>query len=249
MIQIINNLNFKKMKNLILSAISLAFVLTSCNQKNKEAEMINSKTTETGTQLYACPMHPEVTGQQGDECPKCGMELTEPVVSKAPDINTGDVTETKPVTPVSTTNQSSFSTNEIVSDYLKVKNAFVKDDSKGAANAGKLLLVTLKNVNANSLDAKLKKEFIDIAEDAKEHAEHIADNTGKIDHQREHFAMLSKDISDLIKTFGTTQKLYQDYCPMYDQGKSGYWISEIKEIKNPYYGSQMLTCGGIKKTF
>jgi hypothetical protein len=34
---------------------------------------------------------------------------------------------------------------------------------------------------------------------------------------------------------------------MYDQGKSGYWISEFKEIKN--YGSEMLTCGGITQTW
>lgn len=27
---------------------------------------------------YACPMHPEVTGKEGDKCPKCGMYL-EPV--------------------------------------------------------------------------------------------------------------------------------------------------------------------------
>lgn len=25
--------------------------------------------------IYACPMHPEVTGRQGDKCPKCGMDL------------------------------------------------------------------------------------------------------------------------------------------------------------------------------
>jgi hypothetical protein len=35
---------------------------------------------------------------------------------------------------------------------------------------------------------KLKKEYIDIADDAKEHAEHIADNW-KNSHQREHFAL------------------------------------------------------------
>jgi hypothetical protein len=40
--------------------------------------------------------------------------------------------------------------------------------------------------------------------------------------------MLSKD--PFCTNFGTTQ-LYQDYCPMYDEGKSGYWISETKEIK------------------
>jgi uncharacterized protein with PIN domain len=37
----------------------------------------NSDNTAEG-QLYACPMHPEVTGKQGEECSKCGMELTEP---------------------------------------------------------------------------------------------------------------------------------------------------------------------------
>lgn len=88
-------------------------------------------------------------------------------------------------------------------------------------------------------------EYVDIADDAKEHAEHIGGNSGKLEHQREHFAMLSKDINDLIKTFGTTQKLYQDHCPMYDEGKSGYWISENKEIRNLYYGAQMLTCGSV----
>jgi hypothetical protein len=31
---------------------------------------------------------------------------------------------------------------------------------------------------------------------------------------------------------------------MYDQGKSGYWISESKEIKKPYYGSEMLWRNG-----
>lgn len=25
--------------------------------------------------VYACPMHPEVTGKEGDSCPKCGMDL------------------------------------------------------------------------------------------------------------------------------------------------------------------------------
>lgn len=57
-----------------------------------------------------------------------------------------------------------------------------------------------------SIAANKHKEFMDIAESAKENAEHIGDNAGKIDHQREHLAMLSKDVSDLIVLFGTTQK-------------------------------------------
>lgn len=226
----------------------MAITLTACNQKAKQAEVSKSETTQTSLDLYACSMHPEVTGKKGEKCSKCGMELTEPV-NKATKATPNAVVETKSETTVATTSQSSFSINEIVTNYLKLKNALTKDDSKGAANAGKALYAAFNSLDANSLDAKLKAAYIDIKDDAKEHAEHIGDNAGKIEHQREHFAMLSKDINDLIKTFGTTQKLYRDYCPMYDEGKSGYWISETKEIKNPYYGSQMLTCGGITKTF
>jgi hypothetical protein len=141
-----------------------------------------------------------------------------------------------------------FSTSQIVTNYLALKNALIKDDSKGASKAGKALYANFNAVNTKTINAKQKKEYLDIAESAKENAEHIGDNAGKLDHQREHFVLLSKDINDLIKMFGSTQKLYQDFCPMADEGKGAIWISEIKDIKNPYYGSKMLTCGSIKKT-
>lgn len=241
------------MKNTILSIITLALVTVSCNQKNKETEADTSVVTKTTSELYSCPMHPEVTGEKGAECSECGMELTEKVAqivtTEKNDASTTDVETENAVATTKTVAATSFTINEIVSSYLKLKNTLVKDDSKAAANAGKALFVTLNTLDSKSLDAKLKKEYVDIADDAMEHAKHIGDNPGKIEHQREHFAMLSKDINDLIETFGTTQKLYQDYCPMYDEGKSGYWLSETKEIKNPYFGSQMLTCGSVKKTF
>lgn len=31
--------------------------------------------SESGAQLYICPMHPEVRSPQPDRCPKCGMKL------------------------------------------------------------------------------------------------------------------------------------------------------------------------------
>jgi hypothetical protein len=232
------------MKNIILSSIAFAFLFTACNQKNKQDETTNSETSKSSSEQYNCPMHPEITGKKEEACSKCGMELTEPVseISKTETKTTIVASETKPVV------SSSFAIDGIVSNYLKIKNALMKDDSKAAANASKSIVVTLNEVGTNSLDAKQMKKYNDIADDAKEHAGHIGNNAGKIDQQRAHFAILSKDVNDLIKTFGTKQKLYQDYCPMYDEGKSGYWISEIKEIRNPYYGSEMLSCGRIEKT-
>ncbi|MFV8371044.1 DUF3347 domain-containing protein [Flavobacterium sp. LB2P74] len=236
------------MKNIIVSIVTLALVLVSCDQKNKEIKDVKSGTSQTTSEMYACSMHPEITGVKGAECSKCGMELTQKAAQDSDLQSTVSAKkESNADTKTSTVTQSSFTINEIVKDYLQIKNALAKDDSKGAATDGKELYATLNSINASSIDPKLKAEYLNIADDAKEHAKHIGDNVGKIDHQREHFVMLSKDVNDLIKTFGTDQKLYQDFCPMANEGKGAIWISEIRDIKNPYYGSEMLTCGSMRK--
>lgn len=144
---------------------------------------------------------------------------------------------------------TSFSVAPIVNNYLSLKNALVADNDKAAAGAGKQLLATLQAVDMKTIPADKHKAYMDIADDAKENASHIGDNTGNISHQREHLVSLSKDISDLVALFGTSQKLYEDHCPMYNNGKGATWLSETKAIKNPYYGSEMLTCGSVKKEY
>ena len=139
--------------------------------------------------------------------------------------------------------------DSIVEDYLKIKNALVENNSTEAATAGKTLLVTLSNMNTDSLDPKLKNQYDTIVSEAKKHVENIKSNSKELDVQRMNFSELSGDINNLIMIFGTNKKLYQDYCPMYNKGTTGFWISEMKDIKNPYYGSEMLTCGIIKKEF
>jgi len=157
--------------------------------------------------------------------------------TKAPEVSTVKV------------NPNSFSIKEIVTDYLFLKNALTKDDSNATADAGNAMVATLGKIDMSKLSGENMKTYMDIADDIKEHAVHIGDNAGNIVHQREHFVLLSKDINDLVQTFGTEQKLYQDFCPMADEGKGAIWISEVKDIKNPYFGSEMLTCGSVRKEF
>ena len=95
------------------------------------------------------------------------------------------------------------------------------------------------------LSAETHKEYMEIMESAKEHAEHIIKSDLK--HQREHFLALSTDIIDLVALLGTEKTLYKDFCPMANNNKGGFWLSEIKDIKNPYYGARMLKCGSVKK--
>ncbi len=136
---------------------------------------------------------------------------------------------------------------QVVSGYLAIKNALANDDGKEAASGGKAMTLALQNLDASSLNVTQKKAYTDMADDLKENAEHIGENAGKIDHQREHFDMLSQDMYDLVKTMGSNQKLFKDSCPMYDNGKGAIWLSETQDIKNPYLGKKMPTCGSVKE--
>ena len=142
--------------------------------------------------------------------------------------------------------QTTFTTSEIVNGYLKIKNALVKSDSKNAAQTATGLENTLKNINVSQLTVAQKPLLVKIMEEAQKQSKVIATNSGKLDKQRKAFQQLSQSINELVTTFGTSQKLYQDFCPMYEGGS--IWLSETKDIKNPYYGAQMLTCGKIKET-
>ncbi|NRF40107.1 DUF3347 domain-containing protein [Pedobacter foliorum] len=135
----------------------------------------------------------------------------------------------------------------ILSAYFELKDALTKDNDKDAASSGKALERAFANVNQASLATDKAKIFEDIANDAKEHAEHIGANAGNIKHQREHFETLSEDIYDLVKAFGAGQTLYVDHCPMYNNNKGANWVSQRKEISNPYLGQSMATCGTVKE--
>lgn len=138
--------------------------------------------------------------------------------------------------------------NGILHIYFHMKNAFVNDDDKAAASAGNEMVKVLNNFDMDILRDDERKQFEDIADDIKEHAEHIGANTGNIKHQREHFVMISKNMYDLVKTSSAGQQIYVDYCPMYNDNKGATWLSETKEIKNPYFGNAMLTCGKVTET-
>jgi hypothetical protein len=142
---------------------------------------------------------------------------------------------------------NAVSIKEIINSYLQIKNALTEDNSTAAATAGKKLTVAFKNFDKSTLPEAQKKTYEDVEADAIENAEHIGANGGKIAHQREHFELLSKDIYDLVKTFGAGQVLYKVFDSMFNSGKGAFWLSETKEIKNPYMGKAMLTSGSIKE--
>ncbi|MGZ9676785.1 DUF3347 domain-containing protein [Flavobacterium sp. GNP001] len=237
------------MKNTIIAVLLGAIVTVSCNPKNNSATETKESKSEKSAELYACPMHPNVKGENGAECPECGMELTEKVEVKAASDSTV-ITEDTLEDEVSLRKiktrgekQQAFPTDQIVADYLKVKNALTKDDSGNAAALAKSMKANLDKAKSSSTDKKAAAEYAKLVKEMRENASYVGGSSGGLKEQREYFAKLSKNIFDFIKAYGTSQVLYQDYCPMYENGKSGYWISETKDVVNPYFGAEMLNCG------
>ena len=67
--------NFKSIKTMCLIVLSL--VIASCDNKNTQTETAMDHDHAHGDHEhnYACPMHPEVVGHEGENCHKCGMPL------------------------------------------------------------------------------------------------------------------------------------------------------------------------------
>jgi len=126
---------------------------------------------------------------------------------------------------------------QLLTYYYNIKNALVSGD---AASASANALAFSKTVN--SIDYKVISEgnIHTLANDAGKIAE-----TRDLKKQREYFANFSTNMAAVAKAVKLTdQPIYQAYCPM----KKAYWLSNEKAIKNPYYGSSMLTCGQVTDT-
>lgn len=125
-------------------------------------------------------------------------------------------------------------TQKVYTSYLKLKDVLVASDSEGAREAGKELAIALAEIkgceNTSALATKISS----------------SDN---LQTQRLHFTALSSDVVDLMKhTDINSGTLYVQYCPMANEGAGGYWLAAEKEVRNPYYGDEMLNCGEIKET-
>ena len=106
-------------------------------------------------------------------------------------------------------------------------------------------------VNTNSEDAAkyadilYRSEIMQEADDnVKEAIKSIMESTD-VEDQRKHFMTVSAAIEKLVDGQVESGIVYKQYCPMAFGNTGAYWISDSKEIRNPYFGDKMLKCGRI----
>lgn len=137
---------------------------------------------------------------------------------------------------------------QVFKDYILLKDALVNDNAKNAQQAGKQISQSLTKVDMKLLsDEKAHNHWMTIQKEIKASANAIG-NSSEIATQRGHFKHLSAHMISSVQLFGVDQEVYIEFCPMADNNKGAYWISLEKEIRNPYYGEAMLTCGEVTET-
>lgn len=127
--------------------------------------------------------------------------------------------------------------------YFTVKDALIKSDSKLTSAKAKDLLTAITAVKMDKLKSNEHTVWMKVVKKLTADAKSISATTD-LKKQRETFKSLSKSTYDLIKVSSPEQPIYKQYCPMADAD----WLSKEKAVKNPYYGSSMLTCGNVVET-
>ena len=125
----------------------------------------------------------------------------------------------------------------LLHSYYDIKNALVAGNANTAALEAAQYLKTLDSFDTRTVNEATRKF---LSADANE-----ISKSKDIKHQREHFAALSANMYSLAKAIKLTDEpIYYAYCPM----QKAHWLSSVSTIKNPYFGTAMLTCGKVEET-
>ncbi len=138
--------------------------------------------------------------------------------------------------------------NTVFEQYVGLKDAFVLSDVKKVNQAAEKMEKSLTSVDMKLLTGDAHTQWMKITDKLNKHLRQIQ-SSGKIEGQRKDFSNLSNEFYKTLKVFGLMGKtVYYQFCPMAFNNKGAFWLSTSKEIRNPYYGDQMLSCGETKET-
>ena len=159
--------------------------------------------------------------------------------------------------PKTSRNSDSFnqSFEKILSSYNELRDALVDYDTVKANAASKKLEQYADSLMINEITndstGAIKETAKNYTETIKGSALGLIGETDLVKKKRE-FQMISDAMYDLVRTVKyDKQKLYHQHCPMaFNDEEDAYWLSNNREIVNPYLGKQhpkykagMLHCG------
>ena len=125
--------------------------------------------------------------------------------------------------------------------YLELKDALVASNAEKVSDFAKVSSEKMKVISQKDLDKMLKTHL----SKSIEMLDAIASNSN-LENQRSHFVILNENLVAIAMNLESIDNpLYVQKCPMANNNKGAVWLSTEEEIRNPYYGDAMLTCGSV----
>ncbi len=132
----------------------------------------------------------------------------------------------------------------VLAEYFKLKDALVASDAEKTKAEAYKMLELLNKTQTAKLEGMGKSHLSKV----KDMLQAISENN-KIENQRDHFIILSENMVALASNMNFEgNPVYVQFCPMANNNKGANWLSLEVEVRNPYYGDAMLTCGEVKDT-
>lgn len=146
-----------------------------------------------------------------------------------------------------TTPQQVNQLQSLYDHYFALKDALVKTDAATASAKASAMVTAIAAVEMNKMKMEDHMAYMKVEADLKKDANSIS-TIKDIAAQRNAFINLSKNMIALIKAAKPSDAVYLQHCPMANDGKGAEWLSKENIVKNPYYGSVMLSCGKTVET-
>lgn len=134
---------------------------------------------------------------------------------------------------------------KIFDSYFGLKDALVKDDIEGALKISAAMKKIVDETDMTLFNKEEHRKWMALNKNISSSL-NLMSSEKNIEAIRAHFMNLSTHIISLAKSFGAVNGImYVQHCPMADSNKGADWLSKESEIRNPYFGNAMLTCGEV----
>lgn len=136
---------------------------------------------------------------------------------------------------------------ETFSSYVALKDAFVASDAAKVKEEASKTTASLAKVDMKLLSGAAHNDWMNYLNPMQASLKEIEGATD-IEAQRKSFSTLSDNLYKSVKAFGLGGKqAFYEFCPMAFNDEGAYWLSDQEQIRNPYFGDKMLTCGMVKE--
>ncbi len=244
--------NFKMREVMLGPSLGESYVIESGLKDGEEIAVNGTFSIDAAAQLAGKPsmMNPEggpaITGHNHG-----GMEM--PASNESPH---SEKTNSKEVfipgeplpEPGKTNPEFKAQLTNVYNTYLDMKNAFVASDAKKVSIEAKVVKAALKSVDMGLLKGDGHTMWMEQLETLNNTINAIS-SSDNLEQQRKDFARFNLVFYKSLKMFGLdNETAYYQYCPMASGSKGAYWLSETEEIRNPYFGEDMMECGETRET-